>query len=280
MNIVLNGTVTHWCNVLTDIRIAKETGYAGIELIGEKLYRMLELGLDIAVVKEALDGFPAISVGFIPDIERSEPTQYAALLAETDRMCSVAGQLGCPNVQILTGPHLPDGEYKGHPGMPMRELIKLTAKNLREMCKIARTHGVTFYLEPINWAPISSLDDSLTVINETGEDNVGLVVDFWHMLCTGATPEDIAKIDRRLINGVHVCDSSEPRGVRSPDNTQPSRQVWTGGGQIPLKEWVDAVNSTGYDGWWSPELFSEKHWELDPWQTAANLRQMMSYLLY
>ena len=37
MKIILNGTVTMHCNLLTDVKIARETGYDGIEIIGKKL---------------------------------------------------------------------------------------------------------------------------------------------------------------------------------------------------------------------------------------------------
>ena len=60
----------------------------------------------------------------------------------------------------------------------------------------------------------------------------------------------------------------------------PSRAVWTGGGNVPLKAYVDAVLSTGFDGWWSGELFSPKHWELDPWETAGLLKNTIRYLLF
>lgn len=280
MTIALNGTATMYCNLLTDIRIARETGYEAIEIIGAKLYRYLDEGFTISELKPRLEGLSVAAIGFIPDIERREPEEYKALLEETEKMCSLAEKLNCRMVQILTGPLYKDGSYKGHPGMPIKELIKLTAKNLKALADIAKSHDVTFYLEPLNWAHLSSLEDTIELIEEAGQDNVGMVIDFWHMWCTGATAEKIAKLDKKYIKGVHFCDSSEPNGVRSPDHTQPSRQVWTGGGLIPLKEWVNAVKATGFDGWWSPELFSSKHWELDPWQTASMLRDFLEYLLY
>ena len=42
MVIALNGTCTMYCNLLTDIRIAREIGYDAIEIIGSKLYRYLD----------------------------------------------------------------------------------------------------------------------------------------------------------------------------------------------------------------------------------------------
>jgi sugar phosphate isomerase/epimerase len=280
MVVALNGTVTMYCNLLTDIRVAKETGYQGIEIIGSKLYRFLDEGFDLGVVKEALKDLPVVALGYIQDLERTEVKEHEALLRETEKICALAEKLGCPTVQVLTGPLIKGGPFKGHPHLSRKELLSLSAKNMKEIAGIARTHHLSLYLEPLNWAPVSSLEDSLELIDLSAEDNVGLVVDFWHMWCAGTTAESVARLDKRYIRGVHFCDSSQPFGVRSPDHTQPSRQVWTGGGLIPLKEWVDAVKSTGYDGWWSPELFSSKHWELDPWQTALSLRQMLEYLMY
>ena len=76
--------------------------------------------------------------------------------------------------------------------------------------------------------------------------------------------------------GVHFCDSLPLTG-ETP--THELREVWPGGGHIPLQEWVDAVLATGFDGWWSGELHSPKHWELDPWDTARCFRDTLRYML-
>ena len=74
---------------------------------------------------------------------------------------------------------------------------------------------------------------------------------------------------------MHICDSLPVK----EKITQELRNVWTGAGVIPLQEWVDAVKATGYDGWWSCELFSFKHYELVPWETARNIKALMEYLI-
>jgi len=40
----LHGISTHYCNVLTEARIAVETGYEGLELLRYKLLRYLDNG--------------------------------------------------------------------------------------------------------------------------------------------------------------------------------------------------------------------------------------------
>ena len=159
MVVALNGTVTMYCNLLTDIRIAKETGYQGIEMIGSKLYRFLDEGFKLNIVQEAVKDLPVVALGYIQDIERTEAKEHEALLKETQKMCDLAEKLGCPTVQVLTGPLMKGGPYKGHPNSSRKELLSLSAKNMREIAAIARAHHVSLYLEPLNWAPVSSLED-------------------------------------------------------------------------------------------------------------------------
>lgn len=279
MVIAHNGTCTMFCNILTDIRIARETGYGGIEIIGSKLYRYLECGYATESVLKALDNFPVVAIGYVQNIERQEPKEYKALIQECEKMCSIAKQLSAPMVQLLTGPIGPgigqEGGYKGLVGQPWREVRDLTAKNLRVLADIGAGYGLDFYLEPLSWTPLHTLKQTLELLDKTERDNIKILIDFWHHWTSGTTPADIAKLNKNLIAGVHFCDSLP---VKSKV-THGLREVWTGAGNIPLKEWVDAVLSTGFDGWWSCELFSPVHWELDPWETARLLKDTLRYLL-
>jgi len=280
MIIAHNGTCTMYCNLLPDIRIAKETGYAGIEIIGSKLYRYLAQGFSVESLLQHLEGIAPVGLGYVQDIERQEPNEYAALLKDCEKMCCLAQKLGCPMVQLLTGPIEPGlgihGSYQGLAGMPWPQIRKLTAKNLAALADIGARYNVRCYLEPLTWAPVHTLQQALEVIDAAERDNVALLIDFWHQWTSGTTPDDIAKLDRKLIAGVHFCDSLELTGEQW---SHEQRNVWTGGGHIPLKEWVDAVLGTGFDGWWACELFSPKHWELDPWETAYNLKELLAYML-
>jgi sugar phosphate isomerase/epimerase len=287
MIIALNETATMYCNLLTDIRIAKEVGFGGIEMIHSKLYRYLDTGHTPEKLVSRLDGFPVVGLGFLSDIERQEKTEYGALLEECEKLCSTAESIGCRSVLLVTGPlaagvgnnpmytHEIAAPYRGLIGKSWTEICRLTAKNLRALAAIGKRHQIEFYLEALSWTPLHSLEQTLQVLAEAGEVNIGLIIDFWHHFTSGTSPEKIAKLDKNLIKGVHFCDSLSVTG----SITQELRNVWTGAGAIPLQEWVDAVKATGYDGWWSCELFSFRHYELDPWETARNLRGLMEYLI-
>lgn len=94
------------------------------------------------------------------------------------------------------------------------------------------------------------------------------MIDFWHLEAGERTTRDeVAKLDASLVYGVHFCD-----GIRHSKGTKRVEEDLRGflpeEGKIPIKEWVDAVRATGFDGVYSSELFSPKHWEWDLWEIA------------
>ena len=214
MFIALQSLVTMHCNLLTDIRIATETGHSGIEINGPKLKRYLAQGYTIESLLPLLKDLPPVGLTYVQDIERKDPRQRAALLEECEVLCSLAEKLGCPMVQLLTGPLDPNGSYKGLGDIPWPELREQTAKNLRSIAQIGRAHQVRFFLEALTWTPLHKLSQVLEVIDTAGENNVGLVVDFWHLWDSGTTADEIAKLQKDVIYCVHFCDSLEKWGER------------------------------------------------------------------
>src|SRR5436309_9316182 len=113
MLIGLHNLAAKHANLLTSIRIARETGYAGIEIGGDKLMRYLAQGFTIDSLRPLLADTPPIGLSYVQDIERQEPNEYEALLGECKAACTLAERIGCPMVQLLTGPLDPAGPYKG-----------------------------------------------------------------------------------------------------------------------------------------------------------------------
>ncbi len=278
MQIALHNLATRYTNLLTSIRIARETGYAGIEIGIDKLQSYLDQGYSLQTLRPLFEEVPPVGLSYVQDIERQEPEAYEALLGECKARCVMADMIGCPMVQLLTGPLDPKGPYKGLAGKPWPEMRRLTAKNLAVLAKIGEEHNVRFYLEAITFTPLNRLDQQLELLSETACDNVGLVLDFFHLWNSGTNPDEIARIDKKHIFCVDFCDSLDRFGEHG-DSSQRGRNVWPGGGRIPLKEWVDAVRATGFDGIWRCELLAPKYWELDPWQTARDLKGFLEYLL-
>lgn len=291
MQIVLNSTATMHCNVLTDIAIARRAGFDGIEIIHQKLYRFLDEGGKISDLQKALGDFPVVGVGALWDADRPDDEGLNQVKAETRRMSNVAQALGCRMVQAVPGPvdislvqafHAgtladDDKRYRGYLGQPWPVIRKGTARNVREIARILQENNQELYVEPLGWAPFCSVKQAVEIIDEAEQDNVGMIVDLWHCYVAGDTPDDVASLDKKLIKGVHVCDSLRYEGG-VPDQDI-LRNVMTGEGTIYLKEWMDAIRATGFDGWFACELFSRKHHEMDPFQLALTLRNFMEYII-
>jgi sugar phosphate isomerase/epimerase len=274
MIITMHGLTTMHCNLRTEIRIAHEAGYDALEMTVAKLERYLDVGLkveDLIPVFEKYAISPVMLNALYP-IEFTEPREREAVLARADRLCTAAEVLGCPTIQVV-----PLSKYEGR---PWPEVLHLTAGNLMEIADIGKRHGVQFQVEPVAWAPIHSLSQSLQLIEETGRDNVAMVIDFWHLSAGGeTTPNEVAKLRGSQIYGVHFCD-----GLLHTPGTEwdeyALRSFLPGEGVIPIREWVAAVKATGFDGVWSGELLSPKHWEWDLLELAIKSRQLMeSYIL-
>lgn len=274
MILALHGQTTFHNNLANDIRLAQEAGFEALEIITEKLLRYLDLGLkveDLAAIFEK-HGIRPACIDILGDIERIEPKAHKQMLQEAERLCAAAKTLGCPTIQI--------NPFCGLAGRPWDEIIRLTAQNMAEIADIGQQYGVRFQLEGAAWTPIHSLTHCLELIEKTERDNVGLVLDFWHLWASRkTTPEEIARLDRSLIYGVHFCDGTRPE----PDETWPNEKLLRGflpgEGDIPLQTWVDAVQATGFDGVWSTELLSPLHWEADYLEIARDMKaRMLSYL--
>jgi len=273
MRLALHSLTTMHCNCLTEVRLARDLDYQGIEFMVAKFLRYLDQGGQAATLRAACEqaGTPAVCLNALVPCDRFGKQDHQALLEECERLSAAAAGLGCPTIQLVFLTQLA--------GYPWPEVRRLTAQNAAELADIGRAYGIRFQLEPIAWAPMNSLAQTLEVIAETGRDNLGLVVDFWHLWAGEATtPDDVARLDKNLIYGIHICDGKR-RAPGALWNEGQQRGYLPGEGDIPLRDWVAAVKATGYDGVWSAETYSPRHWEDDLYDLAATCRdRVLAYI--
>ena len=270
----MHGLLTMHSNMKTDIRIAHDAGYEALEIVESKLIRYLNLGLELKelIVLFKKYNIKPVCINALKNIERVQPDEHEKLLNEAERLCKAAQILECPTIQLVS--------FCGLEGKPWADILELTCRNIADIADIGKKYGVRFQLEPIAWSPVHSLSQSLEIIKKAGRDNVGLVIDFWHLFAgEETTATEVSKLDKSLIYGVHFCD-----GVNHKRNTEwveeDLRGYLPGEGKIPINDWVKAVKSTGFDGVYSAELYSPKHWELDLLEIAIEARKRMEKYLY
>ena len=255
-------------NVVTDIRIAKAAGYDGVELWIPKLKRYLAAGYRIEELKPALGSLRTTMLDCVLPIEREEPEFRKQLRKDCEELSAIAQQLNCPALQVIALDALKDYSWA--------EMRTKLANAFRELADVVAPYGVRLAIEPVSFSPFHTLAQALEVIDAVDRENVGLVVDTFH-LWTGGTPwEEVEALDPGLIVCAHISDTNPKQGEQWSDD---DRTALPGDGILPLKEGIDAILACGYDGVWSVEMLSQYHWEWDPELLARELKRRTEQLL-
>jgi len=280
-------TVARYGTLALDVNIAKAAGFSALELSSVKLQQYFAAGYSKCDLQALLDGLSIPGIGWLGDIERTG-TLYAGLMAEAESLFSLATDCGATGIQVLTGPlnvnaiidhqqHGTSRHYRGVLGYAPDQQKKITAGNLRALADLAAGAGLVLYLEALAWTPMAGIAHQIELIDRADRPNIKLLIDFWHCYASGETPDTVSRINPHYLYGVHVCDSLEWNG-EVPDETI-LRDVPTGAGVLDLNAWVQAVKATGYDGWWSCELFCRKQHQADSFQVAQEHFNLLNTLL-
>jgi sugar phosphate isomerase/epimerase len=255
-------------NVITDVRVAREAGYDGIELWIPKLTRYLDAGFTTSELAKHLDPLKVTMLDTILPIEKSDPDTRERLRALTKRMAQVAEALKCRVLQVVALDHFDSDAWSD------QRTVLVTA--LSELAEVASPHGVRLALEPVTFSPFRSLPRALDVIEEVGITRVGLCLDTWHLWTSDTPWQDVAALDPATIACVHISDTNPKTADVWRDE---DRTALPGDGILPLGEGISAIRQTGYDGVWSVEMLSDRHWEWDPQVLADELLRRTRVLL-
>jgi sugar phosphate isomerase/epimerase len=157
-------------------------------------------------------------------------------------------------------------------GRPKSEARQIAIEGIRAAADVAEEYGLVLSLEAIrsdlglDISLISSLSETLQLIDEIGRPNVYVAYDIYHFWDT----KDLLPLTREhadMVRGVHVADWR--RITRSwCDRALP------GEGIIDLPAIFEALHDGGYDGWYHLEVpsddgrygndFPDSLWKLDP----------------
>jgi sugar phosphate isomerase/epimerase len=137
------------------------------------------------------------------------------------------------------------------PGGPRETVVD----GIRRVAEAGRGAGVRVALEPVQrgyaefWTIVSDVGPALELLAEAGADDMGVLVDTWHVWNSPTLLDDLrANVGR--VAGVHVGDWREPTR-----NT--SDRAFPGEGVADLAAILRTLDDAGYDGWFDVEIFSE-----------------------
>jgi sugar phosphate isomerase/epimerase len=172
-----------------------------------------------------------------------DPTVRAAAIDRTKAHVPLAARLGAAcgepgRTVIIIG--LLRGIIK--PGVDHALAMEWLVGALQECCAAAQPHGVRIALEPLNryeTSLIANVAEGMDLIERVGTDNMGLLLDTFHMNIEEPVVEDSIRVAGDRIFHFHVADSNR----------------WhPGAGHLDFRSILDALFATGYQGFVSGEF--------------------------
>ncbi|MCC7046191.1 MAG: sugar phosphate isomerase/epimerase [Alphaproteobacteria bacterium] len=116
--------------------------------------------------------------------------------------------------------------------------------NFGLLCDRAAPLGISPSVEFVPRRLLRNLPQVLRLFAETARPNVALCVDPLHVTRSGATADDLRRVDPRLIPYTQLCDGVMEPGEPDPDGlgrTAPEQRRMPGEGVLPLRAILAAV---------------------------------------
>ncbi|MEU3185767.1 sugar phosphate isomerase/epimerase family protein [Streptomyces sp. NPDC006923] len=186
----------------------------------------------------------------------TDPGRRAAALADNRLAIDEAVALGTDTLVLVSG-GLPPGDRD----LPAaRERV---ADALAELAPYAGERGVRLAIEPLHpmyaadRCVVSTLDQALGLAERFPADQVGVVVDTYHVWWDDRAPAALARAAGRIF-AFQLADWTTPL----PAGVLNGRGL-PGEGAIDLRAWWERVDAAGYAGPVEVELFNDELWTRD-----------------
>jgi sugar phosphate isomerase/epimerase len=143
-----------------------------------------------------------------------------------------------------------------HPGCrnghTLRHANRLFGGALKSLVPIANDYGVKLAIEPMPcpsasaWTFFESLESSLSLLNDFSAEDVGLVLDLYHVGLNTDVLEGLGKI----VNQIALVQLADRESAFSPIE----KRMLLGTGSVPFEKWLLRLQDLGYSGVYEIEL--------------------------
>jgi D-psicose/D-tagatose/L-ribulose 3-epimerase len=229
-------------------KVGLEDGIRTAKEIGFDTYDIFEDPLDIdddtrRLIKETADevGLPIRSVVCVAfGIVDFNPSVRGFTLDRIKAYVDQGAYLGARNVLLVVGEYYWDCEV-----FPKESIWDLAKEMVRDAGEYAQSKGleIVLELEPFDQALLKDVDELVRFVREVDHPAVRANADISHLHLSSASFEDVAKL-KGLIGHIHLSDCDGKVHGDLP----------AGRGVTPIKEYLQAIVDTGYDGTVSIEL--------------------------
>lgn len=149
---------------------------------------------------------------------------------------------------------------------------KIIREGIERLVPYAKDAGIKLGIEPLHpmfaaeRCAIVTLDEANTIAEQYDANNVGVVVDVYHVWWDPNLYEQIKRATGRIL-GYHVSDWLVP----TPDMVKGRGMM--GDGVIELMKIRQAVEEAGYMGPIEVEIFNEEIWKQDGHEVLAQMKE-------
>jgi sugar phosphate isomerase/epimerase len=258
----LNGATIMTTPTDRHLRIARDAGFAGVEVRAERLLTAPEeVAAAAAIVgRTEVWSLNGIQLQLTPDgrLDRDR------LAAEMGPRLEICRRLAAAYLLVVP-PRSADADRE-RAIEAMRDGLAI----LRDAA--ARDEiGVAFEFLGFSDCPIDTPELAGRVVDRL--PGVDLVLDSCHWHASGAGSLDAFPIDRLAMVHLNDAPMKPPREVEDADRLLPGRGV------IHLTELVRTLRAAGFRGPWSLETFNPEYWAASPEQIASDGRAAVARVL-
>jgi 4-hydroxyphenylpyruvate dioxygenase len=227
------------------LRAIAEAGYGGAEIFENDLLSAPESAREIGQLMADL-GLACTMFQPFRDLEGLPDDLRARAFERMKRKFAVMEQLGTDLVLLCSNcsPHALDDRQR-------------MLDDLHELGEMAAAHGKRVGYEALAWGRhVADHRDSWALVRDVDHPAIGLVLDGFHSLARRIPSASLGDIRADKLFIVQVADA--PYIEMDHLNWSRHFRCMPGQGDFALAEWAAAIARTGYDGWWSLEIFNDR----------------------
>ena len=241
-------------------------GFRGVEIFENDLLSFDGAPADVR--KRVADlGLEIITFQPFRDFEGMPPDARERLLARAERKFDLMGELGCDLLLVCSNvsPQSVGG-------------IGRAAADFHALGERAARRGIRVGFEALAWGRhVNDYRDAWEVVRRADHPAIGLVLDSFHIFARKTDLGPIRSMPRERIFLVQLADAP----LLDMDSLSWSRHFrnFPGQGDLPLLDFMEALQATEYDGLLSLEIFNDQFRAGSARSVAVDGRRSLIFLL-
>lgn len=160
--------------------------------------------------------------------------------------------------------------------IPEQDAFDRVVTNFKSLTEVAAEYEISISIEfcgpnlmPNEPFPfISGVSGAMKIVNAVGKDNLGVLVDSYHLYCAGEVPSDIDRLATGKVFAAHINDSPPGDYTKFTD----VERIMPGDGIIPLVDFIKHLAQADFIGPIACELFNPEIRLRDPIEVARESR--------